>query len=66
MSQPRPTRTSTRRVVRSASPAAAQFEFSELGATAIVALVIEIAAWMQMLALTGHAAHRWDPYGCAT
>jgi len=28
---------------------------------AIVALAVEITAWMQMLALTGHAARRWEP-----
>jgi len=28
---------------------------------AIVALAVEITAWMQMLALTGHQARRWEP-----
>ena len=28
---------------------------------AIVALAVEITAWMQMLALTGHDARRWEP-----
>ena len=28
---------------------------------AIVALVAEVTAWMQMLALTGHDARRWEP-----
>jgi len=28
---------------------------------AIVALALEITAWMQMLALTGHDARRWEP-----
>ena len=28
---------------------------------AIVALAVEITAWMQMLALTDHAARRWEP-----
>ncbi len=28
---------------------------------AIVALAVEITAWMQMLALTEHAARRWEP-----
>ena len=28
---------------------------------AIVALAAEITAWMQMLALTGHDARRWEP-----
>ena len=28
---------------------------------AIVALAVEITAWMQMLALTGHHARRWEP-----
>jgi len=28
---------------------------------AIVALALEIIAWMQMLALTGHDARRWEP-----
>lgn len=27
----------------------------------IVALAVEITAWMQMLALTGHPARRWEP-----
>jgi Transposase DDE domain group 1 len=29
--------------------------------TVIVALACEITAWMQMLALTGHQARRWEP-----
>jgi hypothetical protein len=28
---------------------------------AIVALACELTAWMQMLALTGHQARRWEP-----
>ena len=28
---------------------------------AIVALAVEITAWMQMLALNGHQARRWEP-----
>ena len=28
---------------------------------AIVMLATEITAWMQMLALTGHQARRWEP-----
>jgi len=28
---------------------------------AIIALAVEITAWMQMLALTGNAARRWEP-----
>lgn len=28
---------------------------------AIVALALELTAWMQMLALTGHRARRWEP-----
>ena len=28
---------------------------------AIVALAVEITAWMQMLALSGHQARRWEP-----
>jgi hypothetical protein len=28
---------------------------------AIVALAVELTAWMQMLALTGHDARRWEP-----
>jgi hypothetical protein len=28
---------------------------------AIVALTVEITAWMQMLALNGHQARRWEP-----
>ena len=28
---------------------------------AIVALALELTAWMQMLALTGHQARRWEP-----
>ena len=28
---------------------------------AIVALAMDITAWMQMLALNGHAARRWEP-----
>ena len=28
---------------------------------AIVALASELTAWLQMLALTGHAARRWEP-----
>jgi len=28
---------------------------------AIVALAVEVTAWMQMLALTGHPARRWEP-----
>jgi len=28
---------------------------------AIVALAVELTAWMQMLALNGHAARRWEP-----
>ncbi len=28
---------------------------------AIVALAVEITAWMQTLALTGHTARRWEP-----
>lgn len=28
---------------------------------AIVALAVELTAWMQMLALTGHEARRWEP-----
>ncbi len=28
---------------------------------AIVALACEITAWMQLLALTGHPARRWEP-----
>jgi hypothetical protein len=28
---------------------------------AIVALAVELTAWMQMLALTGHPARRWEP-----
>ena len=27
----------------------------------LVALAVEIAAWMQLLALTGHQARRWKP-----
>jgi hypothetical protein len=34
---------------------------------AVVALAVELTAWMQTLALTGHAARRWEPkgHGCA-
>ena len=28
---------------------------------AVVALACELTAWMQMLALTGHEARRWEP-----
>ena len=28
---------------------------------AIVALAVELTAWMQMLALTDHPARRWEP-----
>ena len=28
---------------------------------AIVALAVEITGWMQMLALNGHQARRWEP-----
>ena len=28
---------------------------------AIVALASKLTAWLQMLALTGHAARRWEP-----
>ena len=28
---------------------------------ALVALALDLTAWMQMLALTGHEARRWEP-----
>jgi hypothetical protein len=31
---------------------------------AIVALAVEITTWMQMPALNGHRARRWEPNGC--